>query len=632
MAGLIMLCWLLDPCAGAEAQRDGSRGRGGDEEGSLFDRWNFHPKYSTTYDVNRTRRTWSQRLSINRKFGWFSVKETAQLKKMRNSAQNNYREQRASNKLAIDSRFSNWTLGLDFQLGRDSSENIFSIREDGDTSLDLRLERSVDLPGLTPIRMTATGGYAAESNINQRNPIGQQPAQRDSSVAEGLAWSLSGSTSGPLSENLSYNARAGVSGADQSSETYRFEGGILDQKLLDDQTDSRGDVSLTVKWEPDSTMTGELKTDLRRAQYENYDFEERQTETKKSQMHNIEAKFEGDVHPRLNVQARGRQWFQELDYQVKDRDNLKRTLEYQISLRYKPTVPLLRGALLRPEWETSSTRNERQGSLPFDARNRSARLSLDRPLVGSLRLVATGQIELRQDFYDDGSLDRDEVLTTLDGTLNYSVGRRFDARLSYQRRDSEIINIRAEKATGNNVVQRHRISANYTYMLTKRLTVEQQFNIFADYTFFTFDEGSNTLRRTNEVKTIITPEIGDNTTLNVEHLYRRGDSGGYQRTGQTGSYTYRPSTETLRQYLLLEAQYRIYNVVTFGAKQSFDDNSRRSLVNGTTTGTQRVEFSGLVSVEHEFSPGFTVEGRFRKTASNQEDDYWFINASLSRDF
>ena len=116
------------------------------EAQNILDQWNIHPKYTTSYEVNRTRRTWQQGLGLRRNVGILKLNDRFSLTRVNNTAQNDYQLQRASNRLALDTELGGWTAGVDFSLRRDRSENNFSLRKDHNTDIGLRLEKDFDLP------------------------------------------------------------------------------------------------------------------------------------------------------------------------------------------------------------------------------------------------------------------------------------------------------------------------------------------------------------------------------------------------------------------------------------------------------------------------------------------------------
>ncbi|MBU1951148.1 MAG: hypothetical protein KJ927_20725, partial [Candidatus Eisenbacteria bacterium] len=582
--------------------------------------------------VNRQRQTWDQNLRLARMTHGFNFNNMTKIKQITNAAQNDYVENRASDKLTIDTRRRGWTLGMDTFIKRDNSQNNFSTRRDNSNQFDLRAERTLKLPLLHPVHFAGTAGYALDSDLSERVGGGAQATKRDSTVERGTTWSSNLTTSGAITPALSYSAGASYSGADQTSETTSYLDSVFDRVVEDDNIDRRRDFNLRTTWDPENDWKATLNTKYTSTQYENYDFQEEQKETKLGKTYNLDGTIEGPLHEGVNLAVTAKHYLFETDYRVKQQDTKKLQDDIRTEFRLEPAIPLLKGSTVRYEMNVTTTRNEREGSKSYDTNDNKTKLTWDRPLRSDLQLVAVGEMQLRQDIYDDGTLDKDEFRTRIDGTLNYNPNKRFSARLSYQREDKELINIPAAKATGNSTIQRNRISARYKYLAGKRLTFEQTFSMSADYTFYKFNESGNTLRRTNEVKTVIEPNLSPNTSVKFEHQYRFGDSGGYQYNTLSGIYTYGPSSETLRQYLLLRTEYKIRRSISLVATQSYEARTTTTLSTMRESLYERVQFSGEARFEHKFSEGFTFNGSFQQTQSSAEDDYWLVEASLNRDF
>lgn len=596
----------------------------------LLDKWNIHPKYTTKFTVNRTRQTWGQGLSLRRDISFIALNNKASLTKTENSAQNNFKEQRASNKLRLDAKWNQWIVGMDFNIRRDKSDNDFSRRRDRDTNLDLRLESTLNVPLLDPLHLVGTGGYSVENDLSERKQ--GTNIRRDSTEARGTTWGMDLGTSGEFSKDLGYNARASFSGANQTSRTISFRGGELQSDTEDPNDDFRRDSRVTVTWDPESEWRGEVRGSFAFTESENYDFEVEQTEKRLGTSQDFGAKLEGPIHPRLGFMADLGRSISDIDFEIKPQDSYKRTDDFTTELRYEPGFFVLKDFLFKSQLEVQNTRKEPETSKSNDVEQRKLRFVVERDIVQGLKATGTAEVFLRQEIYDDGSLDKDELRRTWDGSLSYSPGNQFSARVSFLRTDTEIINIPAQQATNNNTVQRNRISAQYSYDFGFPVKVSQQFKISADYTFFTFDESSNTLRRTNEVRTDIDARIGSNTNLAVEHVYRFGDSGRFRQEDGRGAFLYTPTSETLRQLLTLETEYRLYRIISITASQNYEARTTTTLSTGRKRTTERVEFSGGFNFRHQFSQGFSVEGSFRQTQSNQEDDFWMVEASLNRDF
>lgn len=606
--------------------------QGGVEGQNILDRWNIHPRYTTNFSVNRTRQKWGQALGLKRDIGILSLSNRTGLTRTENSAQNNFEEQRASNKMTLDANWRDWVVGLDFNLRRDRSENSFSLRKDSDTNLGLRLESTLNVPLLDPVRFVGSGGYSLETDLRERRQGGSQNVRRDSTEASGTTWGVDFSTQGDLVKSVSYRGKAGFSGSNQTSKTSSFKGGDLLDTQEDPNDDFRRDLRFTVTWAPENQWKGELNASFGFNKSENFDFEVEQKEKRLGTSQNLRANVQGPIRENLELEAGFEHSVSDIDFEIKRQDSFKETDAFSTELRYEPGFFLLKNIDLRSEFDVKNTRKEPETSKSNDVEERQVKLVAQRELVKGLRVTATGEAYIRQEIYDDGSLDKDELRKTWDGSVNFSRGRRFSAQVSFRRTDTEIINIRAEQATNNNTVQRNRISAKYSYDFGFPVKVSQQFNISADYTFFTFDESSNTLRRTNEVRTNVETHFGPSSTVRFEHNYRFGDSGTFRQVDGGADLLYTPTSETLRQLLALNAEYVIHGIISLTARQSFDARTTTSLGTGRKRTTERVEFSGGIQFQHEFSRGFSIDGAFRQTQSNLEDDFWMVEASLNRDF
>jgi hypothetical protein len=597
---------------------------------SLLDRWGLHPKYATSYEVNRTRETWQQTLDFRRTLGGVNLSSKTRWVVTNNSAQNDYRAVRAASRLSLDTKWLGSTVGLDLDIRRDRANNVFSSTRDHRTTLGLRWEFPVDLPLLDPIKVKTVGGYAEDLDFNRRNKGGG--ARTDSSWARGATWETSLQTSGSWWEGMSYRVNGRLAGSDEKSRTVSLEQGEMVGDIRDRNQDRSREMRFNMTWDPKEEWKASVDGTYRFNRFEYFDFEVEQPERKDGTQRNLSGKLQGVLRPGLEFKLTATHDATIIDYEVKERDTYKRKNGLKSEWTLKPSWGWIRGLEAKAELEWTGARTEPQSAVFYGTRERRAKLRVQKDLGKGVDVAGTAEVRLRQDFYDDGSRDKDEVQRTWDGTLNYTPSRRFSARISYRIFEREIVNIRSDFSGSNNTSRQYRVQAKYSYMLRPRVRLAQTFSISADYTFYHFQKDNNTLARTNEVQTDIEAALGSRSKLRFSHFYRFSDSGSYAELQGGGGPVYRPSSERVRQYLTVETEYRIAGSISLKATESLELSTTRAVGSGSTNRTKRLEFSGEAKFEHEFSKGFRVKGTFRRTESNFEDSYWVVKASLNRDF
>jgi hypothetical protein len=355
-------------------------------------------------------------------------------------------------------------------------------------------------------------------------------------------------------------------------------------------------------------------------------------ETKRARQRKLDLVLGGDPLSSVSYEAVLSSNYDDYDYAVQRSDRHAATDAMRLRTTYSPDLPLLRGSSLVTIMNVRDGRTARENTAAYDTRERRVEADLTRPIGERVKLAASVESGLLQDFYDDRKLDRDQLRseTSLGVTYDPSPGVR--ARGSYTTRQVETVNIRRARAAQNQINEQYQIAADYSATLPLGALVTQSFQISADYTYFTYDEEANQLTRTNRVTSKITVPLWLNSEGYLEHLYQRSDAGAYvYRAGGT-ERAYSRGSETLRQYLKARLSYTLWEVVTLKAEEAIDVNGRRDLARGTRTRSDKRTFTMEAQFERELTDQLKVNGFFSRTLSTQEDDYWNIRAEVVKSF
>ncbi|MBD3162896.1 MAG: hypothetical protein GF346_10835, partial [Candidatus Eisenbacteria bacterium] len=168
----------------------------------LLDRWNFHPVYTSQYQLNRTSRTWSQGLTINRSAGPFDLSNQWSVALSSDEARSDFRSKRGRMTATLDYKhdgFGGWTVGLDGTFSRNSQLSSFQDKVGDTDNVGLAvgselLERMIHgaVPALSGIRFELGGdiGLSRENNVDRRSS--RVDTTRVRSLYQGYDLGLSG--------------------------------------------------------------------------------------------------------------------------------------------------------------------------------------------------------------------------------------------------------------------------------------------------------------------------------------------------------------------------------------------------------------------------------------------------------
>ncbi|MBD3237357.1 MAG: hypothetical protein GF330_11675 [Candidatus Eisenbacteria bacterium] len=604
------------------------------QAGTLLDRLGLDSVYQSRYEVTRRETEWRQSLDLDRGTDLSNLSAKLQSKNREDESRNDFEEALSR----IDVRYGRTlSFGEAFLDGRsrrhwtqtsrsrtDIEENTFDLgqnlpllqRESGGIGLDLR------------------GGWIQEKEVRQQFRRGLIV---DSTLATG--WSGQAELRGAWEPDatLSWNSRISFDGSLQSSSSIhneRDEEGILTDTEQLEATDHAQDLSARsdLVWARYEALKVAISTSLTEGFTQFYQPTQRAQETQSISRRSNSLNLEGQLGTLLGYGVDYSNDVTEFDYDVQDKDRLDRDQRVLLRGSHDLTLPILRGATVKASAGFSSGRRSLQNTTAYDTRGKSLEGELQKQFGEQITMGLRMLVDLTQDFYDDGSLDRDQLRTDVALAAAYTPSQRFTATLGYTTNNREVVNIAADRASQNQKRENYQITAGYTATLLEALSLRQNFLIGADYTYYVFNEDENTLTRTNRVTTKVDAGLWKRAGLRLEHIFHRTDSGAYRYPEGGGTRAYTKSSDRLRQYIKAEVDFDLSRAIRLRATETYDLNYRTSLANDQTTLRDKLTFSGFVGVQHEFSGGLTVRSSFEHTSSTQEDDFWNILAEVQKRF
>ncbi|MBM3316309.1 MAG: hypothetical protein FJY75_00510 [Candidatus Eisenbacteria bacterium] len=592
--------------------------------------WGIAPRYESLFEVRRRETRWDQTLKVDRSDPRLAdLSGSLRIASRQDEARNDFEESDNVFRLEGGRETGLGRLTLQGQTQRNWREDKYSLTvRDND---QLRLSQLVPLlsgPG-TQVSLSGGGGWLQERQVSE-NRRGNRTTRNDTE-SSGWQGDLGLTTRWEPRQALRVTGTAGWDGARQPALTRVTEEGV--DSLLATSDRSR---TLTLRSDAEWTGWTALKLNLQ-ARYTNdlsrfYQASVQTQETKRSLKRGLTLALGGDPLSGIGYEVQLSTDQDDYDYEVQRNDRLAAADALRMRTHYALGLPLLRGSTLTAGARASNRRAARENTTAYDTRERGVEAGLTRPLGTRLELAASIENELQQDFYDDGKLDRDRLRLESSLGLTYRPSPRLLARGSYTARQSEIINIRRQRATQNQINEDYRITADYQALLPAAISIRQSFQVSADYTYFVFDEEQNKLTRTNRVTSKLTVPLWTESLIYLEHIYNRSDTGAYVYSPRDGGRAYGRASASLRQYLKAEVKTVLAGLLRLRAEEVVDINTRRDLARGVTTRRDKRTFTGEAGIERIFSNGMRVNATFAHTMSTQEDDFWNIQATLVKTF
>lgn len=613
-----MLCGLATPAA-AE---------------SLLERLGLESVYQSKYEVTRRETEWRQSIDLDRGTTLSNLTAKLQSKNREDESRNDFKE--ALNR--IDLRYGRTlSFGEAFLDGRSRRHWTETSRSRTDIE-----ENALYLGQAVPVLQRETmlldldfrGGWIQEKEVKQQFRHGLIV---DSTLATG--WSSKVDLRGVWEPNATLSWSSGVS----------FDGSIQESNSIHRERDEEGLVTDLEELDAtDRAQTLVARTDLNWIGYDAfkvgvatsvsdgytqfYQPTARTQETQSISRRSSSLNVEGQLTPTLDYGIDYSNDVTEFSYDVQDKDRLDRDQRLMLRGRHELGLPLLRGATAKVSAGFSEGRRSLQNTTAYDTRGKTVEGELQKPIGEQFTLGLRMLINLTQDFYDDGSLDRDQLRTDVALAAAYFPSPGFTATMGFTTNNREVVNIAADRAAQNQKRENYQVTAGYSASLPANVSLRQNFLIGADYTYYVFNEDENTLTRTNRVTTKISAALWDRAGLRLEHIFHRTDSGAYRFPADGQSRVFTKSSDRLRQYIKAEVEYDLSRMIRVRATETYDLNYRTNLASGQTTLRDKLTFSGRVEIQRDLSGGLTLRASVEHTSSTQEDEFWNVLADVQKTF
>jgi hypothetical protein len=590
--------------------------------------WGLQPVYSSTYDVRRQEIDWWQKFAINRRGGLADVQSALEIKNAEDKTRNDYRE--ADNRYGLQ-------LARTSGLGQLAFDGGSRRRWNQDTrSLTVMDEDHVNLSDKVPLLartgktmdLSLGGGWLKGREVKDRK-VGTTSTSDRTSTSGWEGESRLGGEWAPRSD-FKLGGAAAWDGSLQSSRSRHIETEATTPYAATDHSRTL-DFSTTLEWTRYKMAQISLDAGYTDGFAQYYQATQEAQETKSRIKRTLEVKAEGEPDSSFAYAVDVLTDLHSFDYRIEPNDKSESNRTGRFSAQYRPHLPLLGGSELTGALELGSRRTVNQNTPDYDTREKSLEGQFSRPFGPRFTVQLRGTAVLTQDFYDDGSLDKDRLRTDSFFSLRYDRGDPFAASASYAASETRDVNIPRLRASQNQVTDDYRITFDYQARLAWGISLRQNYQISATYTYYVFSEAKNTLTRTNRVTTKIDVPLWPTSSLYLEHIYNRSDNGLYTYSASGGNRAYAIGAENLRQYIQAVAQYQLFGMIQLKATQSFNIETRETRDGNPGTRREKLTFAGLVAL-HRQVRGIDLDASFERTSSNTEEDFWTINASLEKRF
>lgn len=668
-AGTVVLAQAQDQSTGQGQSTDSTQtGRGQparpSDHDSFLDRLALNPIYTSNVNVNRTQNEWDEGFTLHKEIASLKADNSWNMTMQRNSAQNNYRTRQGTAKAKFEYElpvFGGWSAGSELDFKRNFAASNFDRTVSDGTTANLfvsseALGRMLNRPlGLSKDQLswTTTGsdGLTNTTDIRQRfntdNTTGLlAKTNDDSTTTYGSSPALDTDLKYSPNQKWKLEATSHYNWTTESSRTASFqqEGAqaIAVQKATNHDAGKK--YTFSSAWAPDPDNHATLTASYLQAvnqYYFNYNNGQAGQENKNG--FDQEISLDSQTKPLWGIELdlKGENDLIGATYLLgaqQNRAQRKNDVDGIIKFTTSDGWGPLEKIESSTEYQLTKTRNSQQvtptNNPNFNLDERRMRQTIRRPLGDKVALQLTGEGDLQQSFYDDGSQDNDVLRLLGECTLGYKPTKLLDTRVTGQYQQRQTVDIPSANSAQSNTEDTYIVGSEVNCPLNPNLSINQKYTITADYSFYNFNENSNGLVRTSEIRTGLDSTVGEKIKLSLKHDYRFKDSGKYATLGPGLPRAYSKATQETYQYLEAQASYAFSEDFDIHSDEFLEvrRTSQVSAKNQPATIARRSQFSAGLGLNHKFSDDFSIQSKVDNYRSNSEPIYWQITASLNRKF
>jgi hypothetical protein len=291
--------------------------------------------------------------------------------------------------------------------------------------------------------------------------------------------------------------------------------------------------------------------------------------------------------------------------------------------------------------------NERQVTQNGTIINRAMNVGAAKRVTQRLWLDATGNVTLYSRKYDDKISDRDDVRGYANVGGGYLVSPACSTAVHFSTNRSHAVAIDAGSSAGNNIQTTYQMDALLKLQVSRSFSILQYYLINANYLIYDFDELPNTtqksaLTRIRRIDTILSDSLFTFAFIRLTHNFFFQDRGTYERAEGGDMREYAVAQQTYQQNLGLTVGVRPFRGITLSATQSLANTRNYFPTPSSNTKRNRWNLNLGATVDRELPGDMTLQGsvqhigEYTERPSNLPSaelvSYWLAGATFTKVF
>ena len=274
---------------------------------------------------------------------------------------------------------------------------------------------------------------------------------------------------------------------------------------------------------------------------------------------------------------------------------------------------------------------DRATSAGTDTRNNTFEGKLSRRIYSKMTAQLNWYVRANQLFFDDTSLDRDELRTKLQPIVTYKPGKKWTVRVGYVGSTTRRVEVNPAQANQTRREEDYTVDLSINYDLSQFTSLTQTYSIKSLYTTFDYNPRGDRLLSTQRIITSLNTQITPRCDFNIEHRFTLQDSGPFYFEPD-GTRVFARELRKYRQEMSANMRYRMTSWASAILDSQFLRTDDVQEFSGTRLTRRDIRLQTGLELEKALRGSVSVKGSGQYVQSNNDNAYWTITSSLKKDF
>jgi hypothetical protein len=274
---------------------------------------------------------------------------------------------------------------------------------------------------------------------------------------------------------------------------------------------------------------------------------------------------------------------------------------------------------------------DRATSAGTDTYNNTFEGKFSRRLYSKMTAQLNWYVRANQLFFDDSSLDRDELRTKLQPIVTYTPNKKWTVKVGYVGSNTRRVELNPAQALQTRKEEDYTVDMSINYNLSQTTSLTQTYSIKSLYTTFDYNPTGDRLLSTQRIVTTLNTQVGPRCDFEIEHRFTLQDSGPFHFEPD-GTRVFARDLRKYRQEMNANVKYQLTSWASAILDSQFLRTDDVQEFNGIRFSRRDIRLQTGLELEKALRGSVSVKGSGQYVQSNNDNAYWTITSALKKDF